>query len=335
MSEGLDVDLLTSAGVVQGVDVSPDGRRVCFASSRGGRARIYVLDLNSDNPPTRLETGEEAATQPKWSPRGNAIAFLQDVGGDENYRIGLIDLGSGEIRDLTNAPGKLHENYAWSSDGSKIACVSNRDGQFDVYWFDVESAEAHLVTNHPAVHHSPEFSADGQTIAYCSNRTDLRGNWDTFVNNLDGSAERKITSHQGEADEMSYYAGQRPHFSPDGSRVLVGSSVRGNYDITAIDLETGRQEWLVDARWDEINGQWSQDGTRLAYVSNQDGNLILKVKDFTTGDVWAVSQTSGTSGTIGMRGKGEDYRWLPDGTGLVYGHRSSVEPGSVWVVPVQ
>jgi len=328
---GIDIELLTSAGTVPGVDLSPDGKQVCFASSAGGRARIYVLDLESDGPPRRLETGDEAATQPKWSPRGDCIAFLQDIGGDENYRIAIFDLATGAIRDLTNAPGKLHENYSWSVDGSMIAFVSSRDGQFDVYWVDVASARVHRVTNHPSVHHSPEFSPDGQSIAYCSNRTDMRSNWDTFANSLNGEFERKITSHEGEADEMSYYAGQRPHWSRDGSRILVGSSVRGNYDITAIDVRSLAQEWLVDSHWDEINGQWSPDGTKLAFVSNEDGNLILKVKDFSSGDTRSVSQTSGCSGVIGMRGKGEDYRWTPDGASIVYGHRSSVEPGSVWI----
>jgi dipeptidyl aminopeptidase/acylaminoacyl peptidase len=331
--QGLDVVQLTSAGVVSGVDVSPDGTRVCFASSAGGRARIYVTSLDGGEPQT-LNLGGEATTQPKWSPRGDCIAFLQDVGGDENYRIALVDLASGKIRDLTNAAGTLHENYSWSRDGSRIAFVSNRDGQFDVYWVGVATAEVHRVTRHPSVHHSPEFSPDGSTLAYCSNRTDLRSNWDTFVNNLEGNAEQQLTTHEGEADEMSYYAGQRPHFSSDGKRVLVGSSVRGNYDITAISLESHEQEWLVDARWDEINGQLSPDESHLAYVSNQDGNFILKIKGLASGDVWAVSQLDGCSGVIGMRGKGEDYRWLPDGTGLVYGHRSSVEPGSVFAVSV-
>lgn len=330
---GLDINTLTSAGAIFGVDVAPDGGAVCFASNAGGRSRLYLKDLAFGGTTQRLDTGAEAATQPKWSPRGDRIAFLQDVGGDENYRVAVVDLATGQVHDLTNRPGKLHENYSWSPDGSKVAFVSNRDGQFDVYWSDVETAQVHRVTNHPSVHHSPEFSPDGTRISYSSNRTEFRSNWDTFVNTLDGSDERKITSHEGAADEMSYYAGQRPHWSIDGEAVLVSSSVRGKYDITLIAISALEQHRLVDSSFDELNGQFSPDGDRLAYVSNEHGNLILRVRDLASGESWAVSRTEGSSGVIGMRGKGEDYRWLPDGSGLIYGHRSAVEPGSVWMAP--
>ena len=89
------------------------------------------------------------------------IAYLEDVGGDQNYRICVVNPVSGEIRDLTNRTGKLHENHSWSHDGAKITFVSNRDGQFDVYLVDVETANVYRVTDHPSVHHSPELSPDG------------------------------------------------------------------------------------------------------------------------------------------------------------------------------
>src|SRR5581483_6337799 len=96
-SQSLDVDLLTAAGTVAGVDISPDGKQVCFASSESGRARVYVMNVDGSDR-RKLELGPEAATQPKWSPRGDCIAFLQDYGGDENYRVGLVNPATEEVR---------------------------------------------------------------------------------------------------------------------------------------------------------------------------------------------------------------------------------------------
>lgn len=330
----LDLESLVIAGAINGVDVSPDGKRITFASSEGGRSRVYVQALDDPSSRRLLQTGDQAATQPRWSPDGNLIAYLEDVGGDENYRVCVIGPDGGEIRDLTNRPGKLHENHSWAWDSSRIAYVSNRDGQFDVYYSDVKTGEAHQVTYHPSIHHTPEFSPDGVEISYASNRTSMKRNWDTFVCRLSDGRERKITQHEGEADEMSYYAGQRPLWSPSGKRVLVGSSVSGNYDILSIDPQSFGRDAIADSERDEINGQWSPDGSRVAYVINEDGNLVIHVKDLASGRSWPASHRHGSSGVIGMRGKGGDYRWTPDGQSIVYGYSGAAEAGSVWQVCV-
>ncbi len=327
------IEALVSAGAIHGVDVSPDGRWICYGTSEGGRTQVWIQSLENRNERRQLSPGPEAAQQPKWSPRGDLIAFLQDVGGDENFQVYAVDPQGGRIMDLTRCPGKLHENFSWSWDGRRIAYVSNRDGQFDVYSSDIENGTVRRLTDHPSVHHSPEFSPDGSLISYCSNRAEHRSNWDTLVAATDGGDERLITDHDGEADEMSYYAGQLPLWSPDGRRVLVASSIRGNYDIMAIDVVSRERTWLLQSPDDEMNARWSPDGERLAFVLNHDGNLVLHVRDLSTGNQWRVSHAEGVSGSLGMRGKGPDYRWTPDGQSIVYGYSGPCEAGSVWIVP--
>jgi dipeptidyl aminopeptidase/acylaminoacyl peptidase len=328
----LRLESLVSAGGITGLDISPDGRFVVFGSTAGGPSQIFVQSLDGGEP-RQITHGAEAASYPKWSPAGDLIAFRSDIGGDENYQIYVVSPEGGEPRSITNRPGTMHENHSWSWDGSRIAFVSNREGTLDVYFADVATGEVRRVTNYPSVHHGPRFSPDGSMIAFASNRTELRSNWDTFVVSLADGRERKITQHEGEADEMSYYAGQEPRWHPDGRRVLVGSDVQGNYDIKAIDVHTLEQEWIVQSPWDESNAQWSPDGSRVAFVVNEDGNTSLHVKTLGEEGSTRVSQPEGVAGTIGMRGWGPDYRWTPDGKNLVYGYSGPKEAGSIWMVP--
>jgi len=363
----LNLESLIATGVfyshsaITGLDISPDGRFITFGSILQGVSQVYVQALDGGEP-IQITHGSESAAQPKWSPRGDLIAYLQDVGGDENYQISVVSPEGHEPRDITNAPGTLHEDFSWSWDGSRITYVSNRDGQFDVYSSDVATSEVHRVTNYPAVHHAPQFSPDGTRIAFGSNRSDYPANWDTFVVSVippsvgrpgadlappKGVAalsvgrpsvagkERKITQHQGEADEMSYYASQYPRWSPDGRRILVASSVPGNYDIMAVDVETLEREWIATSKWDELNAQWSPDGRHVAYVLNEDGNLVIHIKNLADGRDWPVSPPEGVSGYTAQRGKYGDYRWMPDGNNIVYSYVGPTEAGSIWIVSAQ
>jgi dipeptidyl aminopeptidase/acylaminoacyl peptidase len=367
----LNLESLIATGVfyghsaITGLDISPDGRFITFGSILHGVSQVYVQSLDGGEP-VQITHGAESAAQPKWSPRGDLIAYLQDDGGDENYQVYVVSPEGGEPRDITNAPGKLHEDFSWSWDGSRITYVSNRDGQFDVYYSDVTqrvpAGEVHRVTDYPAVHHAPQFSPDGTMIAFGSNRSEYPANWDTFVVSVTppsvgrpgadpapakgvatlsvgrpsaAGTDRKITQHQGEADEMSYYASQYPRWSPDGRRILVASSVPGNYDIMAVDVETLEREWIATSKWDELNAQWSPDGRHVAYILNEDGNLVIHVKNLADGRDWPVSPPEGVSGYTAQRGKYGDYRWTPDGNNIVYSYVGPTEAGSIWVVSAQ
>ncbi len=325
----LNLAALMQTPIVCGLDTSPDGSAVVFSTAVGGPPRIYVRRLG-DNVNVPITDGREGAVEPKWSPRGDLIAFLQDTGGDENYQVYTVAPDGSNLRNLTNAPDKLHENHAWSWDGSRVTYVSNRDGQFDVYYSEL-SGRVRRVTNHPSVHHGPQFSPDGARIAYASNRSELINNWDTFVMSLEDGTERRITQHQGEADEMSYYANQAPRWSPDGTRVLISSSIAGSYDLLAIDPETLERESIASRPWDESNGQWSPDGRKVAYTVNQDGNLVLYVQDLETGESHPVSPAQGESGAIHLRGHGGDYRWSRTPGQIVYSYTGPVQPDSIWI----
>ena len=326
----LDLRALIQTPFLTGLDVSPDGRFVVYGNGADGPSRLYVRELGG-GPATAITAGDEQAVEPKWSPAGNMIAFLSDVGGDENYQVCVVAPDGSGFRNLTNCAGKLHENAAWDRDGNRIAYVSDRDGQFDVYHSNLDG---HItrITDHSAVHHGPEFAPDGRFISYASNRTELSNNWDTFVFDLANGSERKITSHEGEGDEMSYYANQSPRWSPDGSAILVSTGVPGNYDIMTVNPLTLQRRWLADSQWDETNAKWSPDGARVAFVVNEDGNLIIHVKDLATGKCWPVTPQEGVAGQVMLRGKGGDYQWTPDAKNIVYSYPGPKDPGGIFVV---
>ena len=89
--------------------LSPDGRRLAFATGQGDETQLWVRALGS-LAPARVERAD-GAWQPVWSPDGRAIAFLENRLSSPLRR---IDLAGGPPTMLApNATGRV----AWSRSG--------------------------------------------------------------------------------------------------------------------------------------------------------------------------------------------------------------------------
>jgi Tol biopolymer transport system component len=126
---------------------SPDGDELVFVGQTQGRSNLYRVNVDG----TRLQpltSDRYAARDPQWSPDGRYIVYVTDEGGVTNLerlKLGrlhlmLLDLESGERRDITPfATGKA-VSPVWSGDGEYIAFLSDVDGVSNVYML-------HLPTN--------------------------------------------------------------------------------------------------------------------------------------------------------------------------------------------
>ncbi len=60
--------------------MSPDGKRIAFASNRSGNLDIWVANLDGSGP-RRLTSSPAQDTAPVWSPTGQEIAFTSSRSG--------------------------------------------------------------------------------------------------------------------------------------------------------------------------------------------------------------------------------------------------------------
>jgi dipeptidyl aminopeptidase/acylaminoacyl peptidase len=82
--------------------ISPDGRRLAFLAPVDGVLNVWVAPI--DKP-----AAARAVTHDKlrgirtyhWAYTNEHLVYLQDVGGDENWHVYLVDLAAGETIDLT------------------------------------------------------------------------------------------------------------------------------------------------------------------------------------------------------------------------------------------
>ena len=179
---------------------------------------------------------------------------------------------------------------------------SNR--QADIWSTKPGEADLHQLTNSPGHDICPAYSADGKSIAFCSDRT---GAYEIWVMDANGKHERQVT-------QLGTYA-VFPDFSPDGSRLAFSaeSAGEGNTDLWLVPTAGGAPTRLTD----------TPDALEENPVWSPDGNTILFVRiagDFSGGQLWTMDVASGqqTQLTYDPTFKDQTPDWGPDGTRIAY-----------------
>ncbi|HET7252026.1 MAG TPA: protein kinase [Gemmatimonadales bacterium] len=151
---------------LSGPSLSPDGRRVAYATEQDGNSDIWVQDL-ARGTRTRITSSPIDEVQPSWSPDGSRLFYTatQGVG-----HIDIVAIGS----DGGGTPDTLAHGYqpVVSPDGRNLAYMVDNKGNGDLWVLPLNgggAAKPILAT--PAAETSPSFSPDGRWLAYVSDES--------------------------------------------------------------------------------------------------------------------------------------------------------------------
>jgi len=276
------------------------------------RCDLDICLLDPDNPSApAVNLTDNGATsydeEPVWSPDGTKLAFVairNDVP-PATPNIFVMD---------PNAPGQTinvatqvtHYNegnvplseLAWSPDGSKIAFVRGGGAQgSQPLWVTESNGTQATPLPLAAQGGGPTWSASGTQIAYWfSNQV--------YIKNSDGS---------GSATPLSGGAGREPEWSPDGSRIAMGTI---GHPFEFLDLHIlpagGGAPTIVTSSTQFIFAAWSPSGSQIAYHETKGNESYFRVVN---------ADGSGDHGlpiVQGLNANGPAPSWSPDGSRLVF-----------------
>ena len=110
----------TGTQLIEGFDVSSDGRWLAFDSDRGGTPQLYRMAIGGSGEVAQLTSGPEPAFAPVISPDGREIAYHAFQGGTRQAFV--IPAEGGPPSQVTTGSGQ-YQNPEWSPDGRTLAVV--------------------------------------------------------------------------------------------------------------------------------------------------------------------------------------------------------------------
>jgi Tol biopolymer transport system component len=122
---------------------------------------------------------------------------------------------------------------AWSPDGHKLAFVSNRAGNDEIYVMNADGTGLTRLTNNAAIDVDPAWSPDGAKIAFASTRA---GHLEIYAMNANGTGAKRLTTNLPFQGCGGTSAGQEilPTWSPGGGKIAFRHKT--NCFGTAIDI---------------------------------------------------------------------------------------------------
>lgn len=151
---------------------SPDGERIAFAGSIGGRFGIVVYDVATGDARLIPETDNMLIGNPTWSPDGEKIAFEGAIPDPDDrnsfpWDIYSVRLDGSQLTNLTGTPDQGERSPAWSWTSDRIAFMRGRGpASLDLYTMAANGAGHVLVYEGLRGLDHPAWSPDGALLAF-------------------------------------------------------------------------------------------------------------------------------------------------------------------------
>ena len=237
--------------------LSPDGTRLAWIAPKDGVLNVWLAPVSPqsgvdwDQAELVTDDKDRGIRQFAWAHDNKHLLYLQDTGGDENWRLHDVDLTTMQRRDLTPFDGVQTQLVAIERDfPTEVLIGMNKDDPqlHDVYRLDLTSGELTKEVTNPGflawladtklvVRGAFQPMPDGAIVALVRDSAD-----DDWRELMTIPAEDALTT-----DAVT--------FSADGQSLLLVSSVGAQTArLVRFNLATGEQEVLAEDPEADVSG---------------------------------------------------------------------------------
>lgn len=225
--------------------ISPDGKRLAWIAPDEGVLNVWVNEVGADPAAARVMTADRdrGVRSFFWAHDDRHLMYIQDAGGDENWRLFDVDLETGATRDLTPFEGvqaRVEETDKRFPDHILVGLNKDNPELHDVYRLDLRDAKLEKVAENPGFI-GLLADADFRVRAGLAPRPD--GGMVLMVRGTEEEQWRPLLE-VGQDDALTT---EPVAFSLDGTAMWVVSSIGANAGrLVRLDCATGKSEVVAE-----------------------------------------------------------------------------------------
>jgi TolB protein len=242
--------------------------KLTFVSDRNGEPvvgtvekrdvkEIYIADYDGANQ-RRVTINREMNINPNWSPDARSIAYTA-FRGIKGADVIISNIYAGTMENPTKGVGQ-NMLPVFSPDGTRIAFVSNRDGNSEIYVMNRDGSDVRRLTNNPAGDVTPTWSPTGTQVAFTSDRS---GTPQIYVIGADGTGLRRIT--------FESYADRATWSPPPYNEIAFCARTGPGFDIKVLNIASGETRQITFGEGTNESPAWAPNGRHLAFMSTRAG----------------------------------------------------------------
>lgn len=234
--------------------------------------------------------------------------------------------------------------FGKSQSPARIAFMSDRDGNFEVFIMDLESSVITNITNNPSADGLPSWSSEAKSFAFLTSREETSAA--LYRMDADGlglqvlvqdpaliatppiwSPDGKwVAYHSGDGLQVNIHVvdsggneireitastsvNRFGDWSPDGDQVLFLSNREGQSAVYIADLEGGEPTKLTDSQYSSAMAVWSPNGEQIAFVSDRDEDVEIYLMTLASGEITRLTDSIGVDAYP---------KWSPNGAQIAF-----------------
>lgn len=259
---------------------SADGKSILVGTRFANTQQIHRVAMPG-GAREQLTFFDEPVGETRAHPQRSGFVFSKDVGGSEFWQLYGFDGATRDITLLTDGKSR-NSNPLFSPDGRLLAYSSTlRNGKDTDIWvrdMDKGTARALVTRGGRGSWQATDFSADGKQLLVLESISATESH--PYLADV---ADGTLTSLIEKPKQPSAFGDLR--FSADARRIYYTGDAGAEFlQLRVYDRDTRRTTTLSgDIPWDIEEFDLSHDGSRIAYVANEDGVSTLHVLDIAGG----------------------------------------------------
>jgi dipeptidyl aminopeptidase/acylaminoacyl peptidase len=235
-----------------GPRLSPDGKRLAYLAPKDGVLNVWVGPVGGN-----LGKGFEPVTDDRkrgirvcfWAEDNRHVVYLQDEGGDENWRIHAVEASTKEDRDLTpfeSVQAQIVDKSRHFPDTLLVALNKDNPEVHEVYRLTLSTGDLDLAARNPG--NVVGWVADAEFKVRAARAATPDGGFDLLVRDAEEGDWSKLLRWDKEDALSSAPVG----FTEDGTKMYLLDSRGANAPrLVLLEVESGDTKTLVeDPRYD-------------------------------------------------------------------------------------